>query len=286
MQTPVYPGAIQRPYPIGNRTLQPTLDKLVLHSTETTGLPGYQDGYTAPSLTVDPWGLRTWQHFPSVAYSTKTLRDTGGFAENRDCVSQIEIIGYSDPARKDSGKFLPQLGVAGVGYLAEVIAWYGREWSIPLEIPALWPMYPASYGRTSARMSTATYDAYRGILGHLHVPDNAHGDPSLPIGAIMEEARVRNEMGAITGRPSGTAPLLYVGMTRSITAIAWTKYLQRGLLAAFPSYASPIAAAGGDDGWYGKATAGVVAEFQRRTGLLDDGKCGSDTWPELDKYGI
>ena len=80
-------------------------------------------------------------------------------------------------------------------------------------------------------------------------------------------------MGAITGRPSGTAPLLYVGMTRSITAIVWTKYLQAALLTVFPSYASPIAAAGGA----GSAMANWIV----------DGDPGLDLWPfDVRRFGV
>ena len=190
MRSPVYPGSIANRFAAGDRTLQPKIDKLVLHSTEGGGLPSYDGGRTAPALTVDPWTRRTWQHFDSVARSTKTLRDTGGLAENRADVSQIEIVGYSDPTLgRKAGKYLPDLGEEGLAYIAGVVRWYHDEWDVPLVTPASWPAYPSSYGRTSARMTEAQYRSYRGVLGHLHVPDNVHGDPTLNIRRLMELAR-------------------------------------------------------------------------------------------------
>lgn len=192
----LYPGAnrTDRYWPNGGGVMQAKLTKLVLHSTETTGLPSYGNGSTAPTLTIDPLKKKVWQHFRDVRVSAKALRDTGGFAENRDNVAQIEIIGYSDPAQKASPYFLPNIKPDAMDFIAEVVAWFcvggdgGHE--VPVNIPIRpWLAYPASYGNTIARMSTAEYDAYTGILGHLHVPQSTHGDVTLDIQALLHAVK-------------------------------------------------------------------------------------------------
>jgi hypothetical protein len=191
-----YPGAdlTTRHWPRGGGIVQPALTKLVLHSTETAagGVPRYNDGKSAPTLTVDPWNRKVYQHFRSVAVSAKALLDNNGFAGNRDNVAQIEIIGYSDPVDgKKFGSFLRDLGRAEIEFVAGVVAWFCREWGTPAKLTTKpWPMHPASFGINSpARMTEREWDDFQGILGHLHVPQNKHGDPSLDIAALMDAVR-------------------------------------------------------------------------------------------------
>lgn len=58
--------------------------------------------------------------------------------------------------------------------------------------------------------------------------------------------------------------------------------LQTGLRRVFPLYAGRLA----QDGYFGPATKVAVKEFQRRSGLVDDGIVGPKTRKELLKYGI
>src|SRR5215471_17719630 len=46
---------------------------------------------------------------------------------------------------------------------------------------------PSSYGTSNGvRLSGSAWNAYKGILGHQHVPENDHGDPGdINIAAIM-----------------------------------------------------------------------------------------------------
>lgn len=269
MKAPLYPSANRtaRYWPNGGGILQSSLDKLVLHSTETTGLPSYSNGGTAPDLTIDPWGetLKVWQHFRSVAMSAKALRDTGGFAENRDHVAQVEIIGYSDPRQVSSGKYLPTAPDEVLRRIAEVTAWFHVEWGIPLAKPTQpWPYYPNSYGKNNgARMSTAQFDAYSGILGHLHVPDSVHGDPSLDIDKVLAFAR---ELLNTPQEP--TLPILHPGASGDgVLAL-------RNLLIMHGYTVLPYGA-------YDTATYIVVRSFQRRMKLTVDGLVGASTWGAL-----
>ena len=59
------------------------------------------------------------------------------------------------------------------------------------------PSYPASYGNSSARMSSAEYDRFNGWLAHLHVSGNAHGDITL------DAPRLKRAVDAQLGRDGG-----------------------------------------------------------------------------------
>lgn len=78
--------------------------------------------------------------------------------------------------------------------------------------------------------------------------------------------------------PAATRPSLTIGSIGPAV-----KELQSILLRLFPTYATPIASNGGADGVYGRYTANVVSEFQRRAGLYVDGVCGKQTWAAIDR---
>lgn len=172
-----------------NGVLQSYLHKMLLHSTETpktSACPGYSDGATAPTITINPWpGFRhTWQHFQNNE-SARALGNPAStpVSENKDGVFQVEIIGYSDPALgRKYGCYLPELPEAGMDYLAKELAFVHREWDIPVTLPSVWPLYKVSSwaAMDDAHMTSAQYDAYRGILAHLHAPKpSSHGDVAI-----------------------------------------------------------------------------------------------------------
>lgn len=181
-----------RTYPKANRTAQwwegsfsrgrfDRIEKILLHTTETTGWPGYKAGASAPTLTYHP-RQRAWRQHNYLDTSARALVDPTGTTvrENRDNVIQIEIIAYSDErvAAQVGGLKVSQLTDDHYRDLAEFIAFIRREWGgPPLRAPKFIP-YPTSYGNSSVRMSGPEYDAYQGIVGHMHASGNDHGDPS------------------------------------------------------------------------------------------------------------
>lgn len=195
-----YPGADRSRF-VGHKFAGATftrLEKIVLHSTETSpkwGCPGYSEGRVAPTLTIDPWNRKRWQHF-DLTESARALVNpsTTTVSENKDNVCQIEIIGYSDQKTAATyGYSLDDLPQSGLDFIAETIAFIAHEWLVPIVRPALWPLYPASYGNSPARMTSSEYDKFTGVLGHLHASGNTHGDPRLPqIDTILAKARAIN----------------------------------------------------------------------------------------------
>lgn len=194
-----YPGAdMTRFYGHGGYSGidQTRLEKIVLHSTETSakwGCPGYAGGGNAPTFTINPWpGYRKiWQHFDTNESARALLNPSSTpVSENRDGVCQIEIIGYSDArTAKTYGYDLRTLTDDDYAYIGRLVGWIAREWDVPLVTPDLWPPYPASYGNSEARMTSREYDAFTGVLGHLHVSGNSHGDPTIDPAKIIAAAK-------------------------------------------------------------------------------------------------
>jgi hypothetical protein len=161
------------------------VEKLILHTTETQGWPGY--GSNHPTITYNPW-LHQWrQHMPIDGTAT-ALVDSSNTAvrENRDC-AQLEIVAYCDLAMgRKYGHAVTDMDDAALRDVAEFIVWLHREWGMSTDFINDWKPYPVSYGlRNGVRLSGPQFDAFRGVLGHQHVSGNEHGDPgTLDVGRI------------------------------------------------------------------------------------------------------
>jgi hypothetical protein len=183
------------------------VEKVVWHTTETTGWPGYDGGSKAPHYTVLPdyWTkTMVWrQHFPDSVNSRAMRNEPGGVQTNLDGALQVEIVGTCDETRKWPKQALRSWDLEDwqVEGLAEFVAWAHREHGVPLAAPSLWLAYgkddrapgrvPASYGDSPARMTGRTWDRFRGHCGHQHAPENSHGDPGrLPMGQVLARAAV------------------------------------------------------------------------------------------------
>lgn len=176
-----------------------TRPKVVLHTTETAGgWPWYSGGSEGPTLTYEPWQRRWRQHF-RLNQSARALRDPSGtpVRENRaDCV-QIEISAYCDPAKRGTGKHIDNLDADSYDDLGRFVAFMHVEWDLPLTAAPKWLAYPASYGDTSIRMSSAEYESFAGVLGHQHVSGNTHGDPGdLDVTRILDRANAHLTRGS------------------------------------------------------------------------------------------
>lgn len=181
--------AKSRIYPPANRTAQwfeakydrgtfTGIDKLLLHTTETSGWPAYGGGANAPTLTYNPWN-RQWRQHNYLNTSARALQDPSSTAvrENRDNVVQVELIAYCDPklyAKYGHGvNALPATFYEDMGAF---LAFLNKEWGTPIVRAPEWDTFPPS---DSIRMSGPEYDAFRGVLGHQHASGNTHGDPGM-----------------------------------------------------------------------------------------------------------
>jgi hypothetical protein len=198
-----FPGADREAQWFGDAfpgTTMPRIDKLLLHTTETSGWPGYKGGKTAPTLTYHPAKHRWRQHF-AINQSARALADPQLTAvrENRANVVQVEIICSCDPAAIKKHKFpdVRKLDDEALRDLGELAAWLHREWDMPLDLASGWLPFPESFGNSKVRMTGPEYAAFKGILGHMHAPagkgndkGNAHGDPgALDVDRILAFAK-------------------------------------------------------------------------------------------------
>lgn len=173
------------------------LEKLLWHTTEGSNWPSYErngvKGSVAPQVTYHARAHAFHQHFP-INRSARALQDPQGTSvkENRDGVVQVEIVASADRAyaAKHGLLYIADLDEQSIDDLGEFSAWLKREWGVPLEKAPIWLPYPASYGNSDARMTSAEYNAFRGHLGHMHASGNSHGDPgAFPIDRVLAAAR-------------------------------------------------------------------------------------------------
>lgn len=159
---------------------------VVLHTTEGRTLPGYGGGGSAPNLTAVPdlaaKKLKWYQHFDIETSSRALVNKPGGVATNTLNVCQVELVGTCDPVtHREWGSaphiYWPEAPEWVLAELAVFLRWMHEQHGVPLTGPKAWPAYPSSYGATAARFDFAEWNAFAGVCGHLHVPENDHGDP-------------------------------------------------------------------------------------------------------------
>lgn len=275
----------------GSWTRQPAI--IVLHSTESGdhGWPGYSSGSSAPHFTLDPLTGECRQHI-SLAEAARALKNpSGGVETNRGGAVQIEIIGTCDPERKgDSGwTFLPTY--TKWDSLAKVLKDISKACNIPLTEGVTWKAYPGSYGTgASQRLSGGSWNSYKGVLGHQHVPENDHGDPgNIDIAAILTAAGGSpGGGGGDSGGGGGggtTAPAFPYPSGHYLGKESSSSYCHSGYYSSdqpnIKKWQQQMKNRGwsiGVDGLYGSESDSVCRKFQDEKNLTVDGKVGSKTW--------
>lgn len=190
---------------------------LVIHTTEGTSLPSYGGGASAPNITFVPdfknKRLVPYQHYRVDISSRALVNKLGGVATNTNNVTQAEFVGTCDPATSKRWSaagvehiFWPQAPDWALREMAEYVAWLHEEHGIPLVIPEDWPPYPSSYGNGQGqRMSPAEWNKFRGVCGHMHPPENSHGDPGST--DMVKVIRFAREILALDDDPTTPPPL-------------------------------------------------------------------------------
>jgi hypothetical protein len=181
---------------LGGSVINPNV--VVLHTTETTSLPDYEGGATAPTYTAVPdfaaKRLQWFAHFPDERSSRALRNEPGGVETNTLNAVQVELVGTCDPAaHKRWGShphiFWPDAPYWALRELALFLVDMHKRHGLRLEAPKFLP-YPASYGASAVRFTYAQWRAFYGVCGHQHVPENVHGDPGdIDVDKLLKIAR-------------------------------------------------------------------------------------------------
>jgi hypothetical protein len=188
-------------YPGGNSTVQwfgkayggdtmPHPNVIILHTTEGGSFPSYGGGGSAPTFTVK--GREVHQHFLANHSARALVNRSGGVETNTLNVVQIELVGTC--SKGGPGLYWPDASDDDLAGLVDLIDWLTDEYPIPLVSTSKpWLSYPSSYGSKSGqRMSFAEWEAFKGIAGHQHVPENDHGDPgNFPIERLIKLVKAK-----------------------------------------------------------------------------------------------
>ena len=157
----------------------------VLHTTEGTSAAGAIGAFRAnddwPHFTVSYENGRflVIQHL-DITRGAKSLEHRPGTVQtNLQHAIQIEIVG----AAAHSSTF-PAAYLAGI---AQLMRWIEQHTGIKPVTSVQWKPYPASGGDSNGiRLSDAAWLSYNGWCGHMHVPNQEHGDPgALNIHALL-----------------------------------------------------------------------------------------------------
>src|SRR6266498_4456329 len=141
------------------------LPKCVWHTTQTSGVPSYSTGYW-PHMTIHGSG-KVYQHIPANRAARSLRNEPGGVDTNRFNVFQIEVCGFANQVH-----FLP--------IMRDIALWLHDARGVPLETVSDWFSFPESFGPSSVRFTFQEWEAFSGHCGHMHVPENDHGDPGWP----------------------------------------------------------------------------------------------------------
>lgn len=173
-----YPGATWKGDGVSGGLHIGVPPRVVLHTTETRGVPGYSDGASAPHFTYSP-STRKWVQHTDTATAARALKNLGGGVEtNRANCIQVEIVAYSARGIADivGGLWIANLNQTQLDDIRTFLSW-----TFQFGVRMVWPGKQAlSYAAANApgfRMSGSEWLAFNGVCGHQHVPENTHWDP-------------------------------------------------------------------------------------------------------------
>jgi len=293
-----YPGASQKYRYQGKYGGSPMdVNVVVLHTTEGRTLPDYGGGASAPTLTAVPdfvaKKLSWFQHFDIDTSARALVNLKGGVETNTLNVCQVELVGTCDPATHAKWErvgqahiFWPEAPDWALAEVARFLWWMHTQHGVPLSGPSSWPAYPSSYGATRARMTGEQWTKFKGVCGHMHVPENSHGDPgSIDFARLIALAREDDDAEPPSKPPTTpTKPTVPAFPGRdSFKPGADNKYVtQLGQQLVRRGYGRFYQVGPGPK--WGEADRLATQAFQRAqgwTGEAADGYPGPETWKRL-----
>lgn len=179
----VYPGARMKMDGKSGGSFIGVPWRVVLHTTETSGMPGYGGGYAAPHLTYDPRYGSWTQHTPFDRAARALRNISGGVQTNRANALQVEVICYSNKSVADEQPYRTWAGDLTPRDIYSIRQFLG--WAVE-NFPGMSLRHPdrtaLSYAEANAPGFRVTngmwYSALYGVYGHQHIPEQTHWDPA------------------------------------------------------------------------------------------------------------
>lgn len=161
-----FPGAdLSHRAPVDGGSILGGEPKCLWHSTQGSNLPSYSDNFF-PNMTICK-GV-AFQHIPANRAARALKNLSGGVQTNRWNVFQIEVCGFAND-------------LAFVSVMQEVADWLQDVRRTPKTCTVEFIQFDASFGTNNGvRLSKDEWRVYSGHLGHMHAPENDHGDPGSP----------------------------------------------------------------------------------------------------------
>lgn len=160
---------------------------LVLHTTETVGMPGFNDGDTAPHLVYDTRD-RSWHQWADLNRYVGTMKGHSSGHWNCQAI-QVEILAYSDKNPcPPNGWWVGELANEHYADLAQLYAWLIDEGLTGMDLHAE-PVGGWLYGTSSPyRLNQQAFDLLQGLTAHGGVGGNTHWDTG-----VLDLTRIWNE---------------------------------------------------------------------------------------------
>ena len=287
----LFPGSIDSPTKAKTYGPLPTHGKtrvaLVLHTTESVGMPGFGDATRAPhyvySIATRQWTM--WAEYHDGYVGTLTGHTLGG---HLNCQAfQVEIIGYSNL------NYSPNVLEMDSGHYEDLARFY--RWAREMYgIENRYTPTPAGgwvYGVSSVeRMTVAEWDAFSGLTAHGAVPNTRHWDTGL-----LDLGRVHalSNGDELPAPPIITPPATEEHIMQTVRQ--GDGYLSKNdgkrsavkaaqIMLAFKGFPDDNTQDGvcAADGAFGEGTHRSAVAFQNSVDLVTDGIIGPQTWDILD----
>lgn len=249
-----YPNAVWKPLPENKSEPRLSATLVALHSAVTNGTTLFSY-FARKDVTVE-------SHFyirkdGTVEQYIDTARQADAQREGNDNCISIETW---DGGHPDTTPW----NINQINAIVALLVWCHKTHNIPL-ITATGPNGKGVGYHSQFRPEWARDG--RTCPGTIRVPQ---------VGYVIRKA-------ALVVSPAKPAPSKPAALPTLVLGFRSTAVgrLQAGLNAKFPAYSHLKV-----DNSFGPATLAVVKEFQRRTGLVADGRVGPATRAKLEKYGI
>lgn len=135
----------------------------------------YSRSGVAPQFSVELG--QVYQHMPLDEAGRALVNLAGGVQTNLARAVQIEVAGYATRPWP----------TATITATRDLMIWIEAQTGIVPEAPLAFKPYPSSYGAANGvRMAPAQWNAFNAWCGHMHCPENLHGDPgAAPIDQLL-----------------------------------------------------------------------------------------------------